>query len=73
MPRRPAEQRAFATKCASYLSQGIRVILVDIVTRRRANLQNELLQLMDAADDLQLPPEANLYAVAYRPIRQGQR
>jgi hypothetical protein len=29
---------------------------------------------MDAARGrLQLPPEANLYAVAYRPIRRGQR
>ncbi|MBW3598842.1 MAG: DUF4058 family protein [Planctomycetes bacterium] len=70
---RPAERRAFATKCASYLSQGISVILVDIVTNRRANLHNETLQIMDAADVLQLPPEANLYAVAYRPIRRGQR
>src|SRR5688572_19393077 len=54
---RPAERRAFATKCASYLAQGISVIIVDIVTNRRANLHNEILRIMEAADVLQLPPE----------------
>src|SRR5437868_11184726 len=32
---RAAERRAFAVKCASYLSQGVGVIIVDIVTNRR--------------------------------------
>ncbi len=69
---RPAERRAFATKCASYLSQGISVIIVDIVTNRRANLHNEILQVMEVADSLPFPPEASLYAVAYRPLRRGK-
>jgi Protein of unknown function (DUF4058) len=69
---RGAERRAFAAKCASYLSQGISVIIVDIVTNRRANLHNEILQLMEAGDALQLPPELSLYAAAYRPLRRGQ-
>jgi hypothetical protein len=69
---RPAERRAFATKCASYLFQGISVIIVDIVTSRRANLHNEILQVMEAPDLLLLPPELSLYAVAYRPLRRGQ-
>src|SRR5205807_1062752 len=43
---RVAERRAFVTKCASYLFQGISVIIVDIVTNRRANLHNEILRLM---------------------------
>ncbi len=68
---RAAQRRAFATKCASYLVQGISVIIVDIVTNRRANLHNEVLQLMGADEALQLPPEASLYAVAYRPLRRG--
>jgi hypothetical protein len=68
---RSAERRAFATKCASYLYQGISVIIVDIVTNRRANLHNEVLRVMEAPDALQLPPEASLYAVAYRPLRRG--
>ncbi len=68
---RPAERRAFATKVASYLYQGIRVIIVDIVTSRRANLHNEVLRVMEAADSLQLPAETYLYAVAYRPLRRS--
>jgi hypothetical protein len=69
---RPTERRAFATKVASYLYQGISVIIVDIVTSRRANLHNEVLRVMEAADSLQLPAETTLYAVAYRPLRCGQ-
>lgn len=69
---RATERRAFAIKCASYLYQGISVIIVDIVTNRRANLHNEILRLMDGGDSLQLPPESNLYAVAYQPLRRGQ-
>jgi hypothetical protein len=69
---RPTERRAFATKVASYLYQGISVIIVDIVTNRRANLHNEVLRVMEAADDLQLPSETTLYAVAYRPLRRSQ-
>jgi hypothetical protein len=69
---RPAERRAFATKCASYLYQGISVIIVDIVTNRRANLHNEILRVMEAGDLLPLPPELSLYAVAYQPLRRSQ-
>ena len=67
---RAAEHRAFAVKCASYLYQGISLIIVDIVTSRRANLHNEILRVMEAADALQLAPEVSLYAVAYRPLRR---
>jgi hypothetical protein len=68
---RPAERRAFSTKCAGYLYQGISVIVVDIVTNRRANMHNEILRVREATDALQLPPEVSLYAVAYRPLRRG--
>lgn len=68
---RAAERRAFAIKCASCLSQGVSVVIVDIVTSRRANLHNEVLQLLEAGDALRLPGETNLYAVAYRPVRRG--
>jgi hypothetical protein len=68
---RPTERRAFATKVASYLYQGISVVLVDVVTNRRANLHNEVLRVMEAPDPLRLPPEQSLYAVAYRPLHRG--
>lgn len=67
---RPAARKAFAIKCASYLYEGISVIILDIVTNRCANLHNEILSLMEA-DNLTLPPECNLYAVAYRPMQRA--
>jgi hypothetical protein len=67
---RATERRAFATKCASYLYQGISLVIVDIVTSRRANLHNEILRVMEAADTLDLAPHVSLYAVAYRPLRR---
>lgn len=62
---RPSHRRSFAVKCASYLQQGIAVVVADIVTARPHNLHSELLHL------LQLPEsgpetEAALYATAYR-------
>ena|SRR5438105_1651379 len=69
---RPDERRAFATKCASYLAQGVSLILVDIVTIRRANLHNEMMRLMEADAGLDLPAELSLYAVAYRPVRRNE-
>jgi hypothetical protein len=39
---RDAHRRAFAVKCASYPYRGISVIVIDIVTSRRANLHNEI-------------------------------
>jgi hypothetical protein len=69
---RPVERRAFAAKCAGYLFQGVSVVIVDIVTNRRANLHNEILRVMEADDLLLMPPEQSLYAVAYRPLRRGK-
>jgi Protein of unknown function (DUF4058) len=70
---RLAERRAFAAKCASYLTQGVSLIVVDVVTNRHANLHNELMRLMEAAPDLDFPAEVSLYAVAYRPVRRGEQ
>jgi hypothetical protein len=67
---RLSERRAFAVKCASYLSQGVGVIIIDIVTNRRANLHNELLEVMQAPEALKLDTGCYLYAVAYRPLRR---
>ena len=40
---RPETRRAFAAKCVSYLTRGIGLIVVDIVTNRLANLHNEVM------------------------------
>src|SRR5205807_10651237 len=66
-------RRAFVAKCASYLAQGVSLIVVDVVTNRHANLHNDLMRLMEAAPDLDLPADVTLYAVAYRPVRRGER
>jgi len=69
---RPAERRAFVTKCASYLHQAVSLILVDVVTTRTANLHNELMQLVDGPPESLLKESAHLYAAAYRPIRRQE-
>ena len=40
---RPAHRDAFVSKCATYLQQGVGLVIVDVVTDRRANLHDELL------------------------------
>ena len=69
---RPEERQAFAAKCASYLHQGI-ALIIDIVTSRGANLHNETMRLMNAADEFLLPADAELYAAAYRPVLRQER
>jgi|SRR5262249_33931618 len=63
-------RRAFAAKCASYLSQGTGLVLVDTVTSRNANLHNEMMQLLEYGGQFLMPAESSLYAVAYRPARR---
>lgn len=69
---RPAHRRAFAIKCASYLVQGIGLIVIDIVTSRQANLHNEMLELLGHELAAHLPSKTPLYAVAYRPLIRDQ-
>ena len=67
--RREARQ-AFAAKCMVYLSRGIGLLMVDIVTNRRANLHNELMAALGQSGRFLLEPSAATYAAAYRPSRQ---
>jgi Protein of unknown function (DUF4058) len=69
---RAAHRQAFAIKCASYLCRGISLIVIDIVTSRRENLHNEIMQALGHGTAFALPPEATLYGVAYRPIVRDQ-
>ena len=70
---RAAERRAFAAKCGGYLSQGVSLIVMDVVTNCHANLHNELMRLMEAAPERDFPAGVSLYAVAYRPVRRGEQ
>lgn len=69
---RPEARRAFAAKCSSYLQRGIGLVVVDVVTSRRANLHNELVHLL-AGEGHPAGPEGVLYATAYRPVRRDAR
>lgn len=70
---RPEEIQAFATKVASYLHQGVAVIVIDIVTVRRTNLHNATMRLMSAPSEAILPGDPGHYAVSYRPVmREGR-
>ena len=67
---RPETRRAFAAKCAAYLSRGIGLVVVDIVTSRLANLHNDVIALLGHAAPFLMEPAGATYAVAYRPSRQ---
>jgi hypothetical protein len=70
---RAEARRAFAIKSASYLHQGISLIVVDIVTSGYANLHTEIMELLNQTPTSHLPPNTNLYAVAYQPLRRQDR
>ncbi len=63
-------RRAFAAKCIGYLTRGIGLVIVDVVTNRLANLHNEIMALLDQPHQC-MPSPASIYAVAYRPSRQA--
>lgn len=69
---RASHRQAFAVKCASYLCQGISLIILDIVTSRQANLHNEVMRALGHGEDFALSAQTCLYAVAYRPIVRDQ-
>src|SRR5262249_47211933 len=66
---RASKRRLFAAKCATYLSRGIGLIIIDVVTSRQGNLHNELIELLGLEPAFQLPGHPSLYSVAYRPVR----
>lgn len=63
---RPSHRDAFTAKCATYLRQGIGLLIVDVVTERAANLHNELMAQFMAPNAPFL--DAPLCATAYRPV-----
>ncbi len=70
---RTEERHAFAVKCSSYLFQGVSLIVIDIVTARRANLHNEIMRIVNAPAGLDFAADTDLYAAAYRPVLRGER
>jgi hypothetical protein len=62
---RPQNRRAFVTKCAALLQQGVCVSVVDLVTVRSFNLYCDLLESLGCRDPSFDPPPAT-YAVTCR-------
>jgi len=63
---RPESRRAFVTKCAALVRQGVALAIVDLVTTRQFNMYAELLEWIgqrDPALGVEPPPT---YAVALR-------
>src|SRR5262249_38310287 len=67
---RPSHRAAFVNKCAAYLQQGVGVLIVDVVTNRRANLHRELLARLGARRPRLT---GHLYATAYRPTEGDEQ
>ena len=67
---RPAPRAAFVSKCQALLQSGVGLLLVDIVTERRANLHEELLVHLGHLDSITW--DTPLYASAYRPIERDE-
>jgi hypothetical protein len=72
---RPEAWRVFTVKCLSYLHAGSNVVVVDVVTSRRANFHAELLRLLELNGPAAWQSPTDLYAIAYRAavIDQGRQ
>ncbi len=68
---RAATRSLFAAKCATYLSRGVGLVVLDVVTNRQGNLHNELIDMLGLGAAFWLPAEQSLYTVAYRPLNEA--
>jgi hypothetical protein len=63
---RRENRRAFVTKCAALLQQGVCVSIVDLVTTRNFNLYCDMLAVHDRSDPAFAPNPPSIYAVTCR-------
>lgn len=63
---RQESRTAFVSKCAAYLYQGVGLVVVDVVTERRANLHQQLLALV--SPETTEIAQSDLYTAGYRPL-----
>jgi hypothetical protein len=68
---RPRARESFVAKCGEHLRRGCGVVIVDVVTSRRANLNAELLVALGVERAPALP--SGLTAVSYQPAGQEDR
>jgi hypothetical protein len=69
---RRQSRRAFTTKCAGLLEQGVCVSIVDMVTTRKANLYLETLALVEQPDPKWAANPPGIYAATFRWRRRGE-
>ena len=62
---RPQSREAFAAKCAEHLRHGCGLVVVDVVTSRRADLQADLFATLGAESQASV---SSLSAISYRSI-----
>ena len=62
---RPASRDDFNAKCQSYLKLGVGVLVVDVVTKRKADLHAELMERINPG--AMAAPVRSLAATSYRP------
>ncbi len=68
---RRSHRDAFVNKCASLLQQAVGLMVVDIVSERRADLHGELLHRLYPSATI--PESPDLWAAAYRPWEQAAK
>jgi hypothetical protein len=68
---RPEHRRAFVTKCAAMLAEGVCVAIVDVVTNRAVNLYGELLAMIGHADPMLGHDPPLISAASCRWMRRG--
>jgi hypothetical protein len=61
-------RREFATRCGSYLREGIGLIVVDVVTSKPGRLHEDFLKVLQA--DVPEATQPELFAAAYRTVSQ---
>ena len=64
---------AFGSKVCSYLHEAVSVLIVDVVTERRANLHNAIIEMLNLPVEFELDTEPGLYAASYRPVVRDGR
>jgi hypothetical protein len=70
---RPANRKAFAVKCASYLQEGAALIVMDIVTNRTGYLPQDIVDLLAEPGAARLLQVDSLYTLACRPVAGGDK
>ena len=67
------ERDRFVAKSMSYLTRGIGLVVLDIVTESRRNLHDELVRAAGFDDRFEFPDPTPTYAVSYRPVRRKEQ